>query len=227
MFGCQNRCWYSRERALERVAPRCRSVSGTFRSACALRPRAQPAARGGNGRRWIPLRSWGAAPDVLGRQQSATRGLQGGGARGDAQGRDSRPIRPQQGTTLLTTTSGRRYANCFQNEFSRQFLMNCYCCQNICQFSDDTRVVVFKKLNILRILKIEVARGLWKKRKGFWNLYGLGDTVSKEPESKDRCQRKNLGTRNAKGAKANDSSDGKIAPAKKTKVAAKKKSQPE
>ena len=56
---------------------------------------------------------------------------------------------------------------------------------------------------------------------------GLGDTVSKEPESKDRCQRKNLGTRNAQGAKANDSSNGKIAPSKKTKVAAKKKSQPE
>ena len=42
---------------------------------------------------------------------------------------------------------------------------------------------------------------------------GVGDVVSKEPEPKKRyVQRKNLGTRNAKGAKANDSSDGKIAP---------------
>ena len=56
---------------------------------------------------------------------------------------------------------------------------------------------------------------------------GSGDVVSKEPESKNRCQRKNLGTRNAKGAKANDSSDGKIAPPPKSKVASKKKSQPE
>ena len=57
---------------------------------------------------------------------------------------------------------------------------------------------------------------------------GVGEVVSKEPESKKRyVQRKNLGTRNAKGAKANDSSNGKIASSKKAKVAAKKKSQPE
>ena len=36
-----------------------------------------------------------------------------------------------------------------------------------------------------------------------------------------------LGTQGIKGAKANDSSDGKIAPPQKSKVAAKKKSQPE
>ena len=57
---------------------------------------------------------------------------------------------------------------------------------------------------------------------------GVGDVVSKEPESKKRNgQRKDLGTRGIKGAKANDSSDGKIAPPQKSKVAPKKKSQPE
>ena len=66
----------------------------------------------------------------------------------------------------------------------------------------------------------------------FANFEKLGRTksvefVSKEPESKNRCQRKNLGTRNPKGAKANDSSDGKVAPKKKSKVAPKKRSQPE
>ena len=41
---------------------------------------------------------------------------------------------------------------------------------------------------------------------------GVGDVVSKEPEPKKRyVQRKNLGTQGIKGAKANDSSDGKIA----------------
>ena len=57
---------------------------------------------------------------------------------------------------------------------------------------------------------------------------GVGDVVSKEPEPKKRyVQRKNLGTQGNKGAKANDSSDGKVAPPKKSKVAPKKKSQPE
>ena len=57
---------------------------------------------------------------------------------------------------------------------------------------------------------------------------GVGDVVSKEPESKERNgQEKNSGTRSIKGAKANGSSDGKVAPTKKSKVAPKKKSQPE
>ena len=57
---------------------------------------------------------------------------------------------------------------------------------------------------------------------------GVGDVVSEEREPKNRyVQRKNLGTRSAKGAKANDSSVGKIAPPKKSRVASKKKSQPE
>ena len=57
---------------------------------------------------------------------------------------------------------------------------------------------------------------------------GVGDVVSKEPEPKKRyVQRKNLGTQGNKGAKANDSSDGKVAPPQKSKVAPKKKSQPE
>ena len=57
---------------------------------------------------------------------------------------------------------------------------------------------------------------------------GVGDVVSKEPESKERNgQEKNSGTRSIKGAKANGSSDGKVAPPKKSKVAPKKKSQPE
>ena len=43
---------------------------------------------------------------------------------------------------------------------------------------------------------------------------GLGDILPKEPEPKNRDQRKNLGTRNAKGARANDSSHSKIAPPK-------------
>ena len=57
---------------------------------------------------------------------------------------------------------------------------------------------------------------------------GVGDVVSEEREPENRyVQRKNLGTRSAKGAKANDSSDGKIAPPKKSRVAPKRKSQPE
>ena len=57
---------------------------------------------------------------------------------------------------------------------------------------------------------------------------GGGDAVSKEREPKDSyVQRKNLGTRSAKGAKATDSSVGKITPPKKSRVAPKKKSQPE
>ena len=57
---------------------------------------------------------------------------------------------------------------------------------------------------------------------------GVGDVVPKEPESKKSyVQRKNLGTPCTKGAKANDSSDGKVAPKKKSKVAPKKRSQPE
>ena len=57
---------------------------------------------------------------------------------------------------------------------------------------------------------------------------GVGDVVSNEKEPKKRYgQRKNHGTQKAKGAKANDSSDGKVASKKKSKVAPKKKSQPE
>ena len=57
---------------------------------------------------------------------------------------------------------------------------------------------------------------------------GVGNAVSKEPEpKKSYVQRKNLGTPCTKGAKANDSSDGKVASKKKSKVAPKKKSQPE
>ena len=57
---------------------------------------------------------------------------------------------------------------------------------------------------------------------------GVGEVVSKEPESKKRyVQRKNLGTQKGQVANANDSSSGKTAPEKKSKVAPKKKSQPE
>ena len=52
--------------------------------------------------------------------------------------------------------------------------------------------------------------------------------VPNETEPKKRCgPGDNHGAQNGKGAKANDSSDGKVAPKKKSKVAPKKRSQPE
>ena len=56
---------------------------------------------------------------------------------------------------------------------------------------------------------------------------GVGDAVSQETEPKERYgQRENKGTRIA-GAKTNDSSNGTVASEKKSKVASKKKSNPE
>ena len=54
------------------------------------------------------------------------------------------------------------------------------------------------------------------------------DVVPNETESKKRCgQGANHGTQHCKGAKANDSSNGTVASEKKSKVASKKKSNPE
>ena len=54
------------------------------------------------------------------------------------------------------------------------------------------------------------------------------NSVSNEKEPKRRYgQKRNNGTQSASGANANDSSNGEVAPKKKSKVAPKKKSQPD